>query len=165
MAVNKSNNDEVLSGMFEHIVSSSLQKGETKEAMLKKFDGNKIELIKFLRDRDYKEWIKSNKKQADTSEIINKINALMKQHQEDIANGSLRLYDMPRVKEEEVVPASSMTPKSKSKSTPEKTEAPKAEVKKEVKPVVKYIEPPATKKKWSKKKEKPVQDKNQESLF
>jgi len=145
-------NAEILDGTFEHAISSYLQKSESKEAMLKKFNDDKAELIKFLRDRDYKEWIKTNKKPADTSDIKKKINDLKKQHEEDIAEGRLKLYDTdPRSKGK----GSTDTPPPPPLPTPEP----------ETKPPAKYVEPPALKKKWAKSKEKPKPDKNQESLF
>jgi hypothetical protein len=167
MAVSESNSEAILSGTFQHAINTYLQKDESEDAMLKKFNGDKTELVKFLRDRDYKEWIKTNKKPADTSDIKNKIHDLKKQHEKDVADGNLRLYDTPRVKETVNTPTSPPLP-SKSKSAPAKSvelEAPKVEVKKEEKPIVKYVEPPVMKKKWSKKKEKPESDKNQSSLF
>ncbi len=174
MAVNQSNNNEVLGGMFEHTLSAYLQKDESKEDLLKKFNGNKIELIKFLRDRDYAEWIKANKKPADTSDINNKLNDLKKKHDQEVIDGSLRLYDTPRREEkatDSVPPLQPFKPTkttSKSKSSqvkPIEPEAPKVEVKEEKKPTVRYVEEPVVKKKWAKTKEKPESDKSQSSLF
>jgi hypothetical protein len=165
MAVSESNNQTILEGTFEHALTAYLQKGESKEAMLKKFNGDKTELVKFLRDRDYNEWIKTNKKPADTSDINKKIGDLKKKHEEDMADGSLKLYDTPRVKEKVDAPVPVAPPASKSKSVPAKPEAPKVEVKKEEKPIVKYVEPPVLKKKWAKQKEKPKPDKDQQSFF
>ena len=140
---------EILDGTLEYAISACLQKDESKETMLKKFNGNKIELVKFLRGRSYKEWIKSNKKPADTSGIQKKIDGLIKQHKEDVAEGRLKLYDTD--------------PRSRAKVDGAPSPTPKPEP--EAKLTVKYVEPPALKKKWSSKKEKPKPDKNQESLF
>lgn len=149
MAVSKFNNDGILEGVFEHAINAYLQKGETRESMLKKFNGDKTELIKFLNDRSYKEWIKNNKKPADTSDIKKKIDDLKKQHEEDIVEGRLKLYDTD--------------PRSRAKV--DDSPPPPIEPEPEAKPSVKYVEPPALKKKWSKKKEKPSAGKNQSSLF
>jgi hypothetical protein len=138
------NSEEILGNSLEHIINTCLQKDETKEVMLKKFNGSKIELVKFLRDRNYKEWVKINKKPADTSDIKNKIRDLKKQHEEDIAEGRLKLYNTVPPPKNKV---SDNAPEPEKKQTP------------------KYVEPLTLKKKWAKQKEKPKPNKNQESLF
>lgn len=63
------NSEDILNSTFEHACSTYIKEGESKESLVKKFNGDKIALMKFLRDRNYDEWIKTNKKPADTSDI------------------------------------------------------------------------------------------------
>ena len=149
MTVNLSSSEDIFDDTLEYAISACLQNGESEEAMLKKFNGNKVELVKFLRNRRYKEWIKSNKKPADTSAIQKKIDDLIKQHKEDVVEGRLKLYDTD--------------PRSRARVDGDAPPPPEPES--DTKPPVKYVEPPALKKKWAKTKEKPKSGKSQSSLF
>lgn len=56
MAITKSNSIEALDGSHEYAIGIYLRKGEVKEAMLKKFNGNKTELVVFLRNRELEQY-------------------------------------------------------------------------------------------------------------
>lgn len=75
--------EDILNSTFEYACSTGIKENESKEALLKKFNGDKIALMKFLRDRSYDEWIKTNKKPADTSDIQNAIQKVIDKRKAD----------------------------------------------------------------------------------
>jgi len=75
--------EDILNSTFEYACSTSIKENESKETLLKKFNGDKIALMKFLRDRSYDEWIKTNKKPADTSDIQKGIQKVIDKRKEE----------------------------------------------------------------------------------
>lgn len=152
--------ESILDNTFEHIISTCLAEGETREGLLKKFNDNKLELVKFLRDRAYKEWIKTNRKPADTS---------------DIKRGIQRVIDKNKADKEKEKELEEKFNKDKNNTVAIAVEEKKpiglaAMVEKEVSPPPPAIKqkPPAEKKRtWTKstKKSPPPDNSGQASLF
>jgi len=56
MAITKSNSAECLDSSSDYAISIYLRDGETKEAMLKQFKGNKTLLVTFFREREFEKY-------------------------------------------------------------------------------------------------------------
>ena len=133
----------IFAGSLEYIISTYLYENENREEMLKKFKGNKMELANFLRDRNYKEWIKNNKKPADTSEIKNRINKLAEQNKENAKNNA----------------------EEKKESIVDKVGLNALQIKEEQAAKAMKTESPSRNRTWNKKKKDKSSDSNQSSLF
>lgn len=133
-------NDELAHSQLELGITLYLGKYETREEMLNKFNGDKARLVKFLRERELAQYA------SDYSPKKNRIE--------------------PEVKEEKLATDTQVSSATEAEQEPTIiTPAPaQASESKEKSSTVKYVEP-VTKKKWSKKKEKESDDKNQSSLF